>query len=535
MSKLLRETEDFRAYQANLGRNGRPHAATASLSTKVRVFTPATGDPQLRWDLTKFLMRILWSSNAVESMKVGALFGIISMYAERPGNLIRSLLNDSDITVIIIDVNEMRDGIPVLERRGETHEEEMDILQRIVHAPPNGTRNGNLFADENVENIMINDTGFLLTALTTIISQIWILLAKAVTAPDTADESEQRRWQKLIQQKRVDPFFTVSHIWINDVRDLISSNLSARKMMVEMMIEARKAGSGKGRLTELIGDIATYVEETGLAGFFTTIRYGIETKYSALALNEFQADLITIQGLMRLYKDMGERAPFMVLTEDSAQARFAAGNYPLLWSFAMGVGMTLDKALVGLNINRSYLEPGYFRLGQKLARHHAGSIDEEMAIALKLTQDQKDNLAQIVQESTNAKTENIMQNREAKFATTSDVLGQPNNQDNRAVTAGDIYEMMARKRAKDNQDDQSIKSWQSNTRSTQISRHQVTADVHAEHSGSNTQKPPQASDDVRAAMAALHEKLGLRRTRINPKDQSDKNTASGNNDMNFIE
>nr|QCY54414.1 nucleocapsid protein [Henipavirus nipahense]QCY54423.1 nucleocapsid protein [Henipavirus nipahense] len=423
MSDIFEEAASFRSYQSKLGRDGRASAATATLTTKIRIFVPATNSPELRWELTLFALDVIRSPSAAESMKVGAAFTLISMYSERPGALIRSLLNDPDIEAVIIDVGSMVNGIPVMERRGDKAQEEMEGLMRILKTARDSSKGKTPFVDSRAYGLRITDMSTLVSAVITIEAQIWILIAKAVTAPDTAEESETRRWAKYVQQKRVNPFFALTQQWLTEMRNLLSQSLSVRKFMVEILIEVKKGGSAKGRAVEIISDIGNYVEETGMAGFFATIRFGLETRYPALALNEFQSDLNTIKSLMLLYREIGPRAPYMVLLEESIQTKFAPGGYPLLWSFAMGVATTIDRSMGALNINRGYLEPMYFRLGQKSARHHAGGIDQNMANRLGLSSNQVAELAAAVQETSAGRQESNVQAREAKFAAGGVLIG----------------------------------------------------------------------------------------------------------------
>ncbi|UQM99513.1 nucleocapsid protein [melian virus] len=410
-STLRDETEKFREYQANLGRQGRPLAATATLTTKIVVYNPVSKSPSLRWEIAKFAMRLMWSPAAAHSVKVGAALTLLTSHAENPGSMIRSLVNDPDIEVVVLDVGEFENGVPRLERRGERGEQQMASFRRILDRAPRDP----MFMNTEIDEMEIHDTGTYMIAISSVLAQVWILVAKAVTAPETAEESEVKRWTKYVQQKRVNADYMISARWVGSARSLISQDLSVRKFMVEILIEVKKSGTSKGRLNEMIADIGNYIEETGMAGFFLTIKYGLEMKFHVIVINEFQADLLTIQTLMRTYMELGPRAPYMVLLEDSMQTKFAPGNYPLLWSFAMGVGTTLDRSMGALNINRSYLEPMYFKLGQNTARKNAGSVDRKLAAELQLTDEQLDEIRDMMKEVTTQRHETSIQAREGKF------------------------------------------------------------------------------------------------------------------------
>nr|WPV62322.1 MAG: nucleocapsid protein [Wenzhou shrew henipavirus 1] len=410
-STLKNETEKFREYQANLGRQGKPLASTATLTTKVIVYNPSQRSPALRWEIAKFAMRLIWSPAASHSVKVGAALTLLSAHAENPGAMIRSLINDPDIEVVITDIGDFEQGVPRLERRGNRAEQEMESFRRILDRAPDES----VFYNREIEELEIADSGTFLVAIASVLAQVWILVAKAVTAPDTAEDSENKRWAKYVQQRRVNSDYLLSNRWISAMRNLISLDLSIRKYMVEILIEVKKSGVARGRLNEMIADIGNYIEETGMAGFFLTIKYGLEMKFPVIVINEFQADLLTLQTLMRTYMELGPRAPYMVLLEDSIQTRFAPGNYPLLWSFAMGVGTTLDRSMGALNINRSYLEPIYFKLGQNAARKNAGTVDKKLAEELGLTHDQVAEIRDMMQEVITQRHETNVQAREGKF------------------------------------------------------------------------------------------------------------------------
>ncbi|BBG92168.1 nucleocapsid protein, partial [Feline paramyxovirus 163] len=284
------------------------------------------------------------------------------------------------------------------------------------------------------------------------------LLTKAVTSPDTARDSEQKRWIKFLQQRRVDADYKLQNRWLDIARVKMASDISIRRFMVEILIEVRRSTGVKGRIIEMIADVGNYIEETGMAGFFLTIKYGIETRYPALALNEFQGDLTTVMNLMKTYKSLGEKAPFLVILEDSAQTKFAPGNYPLLWSYAMGIGTTLDRAMNNLNFNRGYLEPGFFRLGQDVVNSSEGSVDNMMAKELNLTQEQILSLKAMIKNNDQALNQSGGSQRRLGFSSTSpfeitsDILGETPSQS----------PMMTRVQSTSNGDPELIKRFMAN-------------------------------------------------------------------------
>ncbi|WJL29498.1 nucleocapsid protein [Ninorex virus] len=417
-SSLIEDTKRFRRYQANLGRQGRPSAATAALTTKIAVYNPASRRNTVRWDIILFCMKIIQAAAASVALKIGAAITLLSSYAENPGAMIRSLINDPDIEVVIVDVADFVGGVPDLQRRGQAADRQQRNFRDLV-----GNVNiDDAFIHPNVLGTRMEATSRLNNAIASILAQIWILITKAVTAPDTAEESEAKRWAKYVQQRRVDPMYQLTVNWLRVMRELMSRELSVRKYMVEILIDVKRSGGERGRIAEMIADIGNYVEEAGMAGFFLTVKYGVEMRYPFLAYNDFQADLAKVRSLMREYEEIGAKAPYLVLLENAQQTRFAPGNYSLLWSFAMGVGMALDRSMGALNINRTYLEPLYFRLGQELAKARSGTVDKKLAEELRLTDAQIDDLRDLMIELSAGRGEAQQPVREGRFNVAGDLL-----------------------------------------------------------------------------------------------------------------
>nr|WPV62656.1 MAG: nucleocapsid protein [Jingmen rodent narmovirus 1]WPV62662.1 MAG: nucleocapsid protein [Jingmen rodent narmovirus 1] len=346
----------------------------------------------------KLLLGVAWSEEASPGIITGALLSLVSLISENPANMVRRLNNDPDLAITVIEFTISTDGSPRFASRGMSYQEQMDLYMRLRDSPPQEAPSNQPFEDDMAweqEDMHMDE---FMSANMTVQVQLWVLLIKAVTAPDTARDGENKRWIKFLQQKRVNVFYRLTPTWMDIVRGHIAEDLSIRRYMIRTLIEIQRMGQNKGRILEALADIGNYIEESGLAGFVLTIRFGIETRYAALALNEFQGDIATIERLMRLYLEMGPTAPFMVILEDSIQTKFAPGNYPLLWSYAMGVGSALDKAMANLNFNRSYLDYGYYRLGYRIVRHSQGSVDSRMAAELGVSEEEKERLRRLIED-----------------------------------------------------------------------------------------------------------------------------------------
>nr|AYM47522.1 nucleocapsid protein [Bat paramyxovirus] len=398
MAGLFGTLREFKDFKNGPPKSGLLHGSLGGIKKKVIVPVPADTNPARRWWALKFLLQLVWSFRAAGAVATGALLSLLSFFAEQPAQMLRNLIDDPDLEAHIVELTMAGDMDPRFTTRGLDMTEQERRFREIAVAGPGAGANPNPFVHAQADVGEVRTTEELQKAISTVTLQIWILLTKAVTAPDTARESEQKRWIKLLQQKRVDDFYRLKNQWLDMIREKISADISVRRYMVEILITINRASGTRGRLLEAIADIGHYISETGMASFFLTIKYGIETRYAALALNEFQGDLSTMIGLMKLYKEQGEKAPFLVILEESVQTKFAPGNYALLWSYAMGVGTALDRSMANLNFNRAFLEPNYFRLGQEVVNRMEGNVDTRMAEDLGLTGDQIAELKSIVKE-----------------------------------------------------------------------------------------------------------------------------------------
>ncbi|UQM99586.1 nucleocapsid protein [Meliandou mastomys virus] len=392
MSRLGLILDEFREFKNAPAKRGLISSALHGIKKSVIIPVPTFTRPDQRWFFMLFMLEIVWSEIASGAMITGALISLLSLFAENPGAMIRSLLNDPDLDVQIAEVSAADENGIKLATRGKKLDEFENEIMRVAHKGPPKNKGSSPwpFARKEADHhlMVTKTTEDFQIAVQTITVQLWILLTKAVTATDTARESERRRWDKFAQQRRADKDYQLTDGWLDFTRARMAEDISVRRYMVEVLIETGKMSGVRSRVIEIINDIGNYISEAGMAGFFLTIKYGIETKYPALALNELQADLSTVMSLMKLYTTLGDRAPFMVIVEDSIQTKFSPGNYPLLWSYAMGVGTVLDRAVNNLNYTRPYLENSFFRLGESMVEKMEGSVNNRMAAELELTPEQ---------------------------------------------------------------------------------------------------------------------------------------------------
>ncbi|WJL29507.1 nucleocapsid protein [Ninomys virus] len=402
MSRLGLILDEFRAFKNTPLRKGGLSTQLQGIRKNVVVPVPVMKDPRKRFSFMTLCLQLVWSARSSGAFITGAFMSLLSIFAENPGSLIRSLINDPDIDVQIAEVADVNNDKLVLATRGRGMEEYEAEIYAMAQAAPDGEKSSYPYLNNDYSKILPTSTEDLQLAIQTVTAQIWILLTKAVTAIDTARESENRRWIKYEQQRRADADYKLKEGWLNFARERIAEDLAVRRYMVEILICANKTPSPRARVIELICDIGNYVSETGMAGFFLTIKYGIETKYPALALNELQADLATVLSLMKCYTELGERAPYMVILEDSIQTKFSPGSYPLLWSYAMGVGCVLDRAVNNLNYSRGYLEQTFYNLGIAMVEKMEGSVNRQITQDLGLTEDQINEVKELVRKETDA-------------------------------------------------------------------------------------------------------------------------------------
>nr|WPV62424.1 MAG: nucleocapsid protein [Jingmen bat jeilongvirus 7] len=415
MAAIREGLQKFREFKNNPPKAGLLANVLGGVKKKIIVLIPASADPALRWALTYLVLRLIWSAATPGAIVTGAFFTLLAIFADQPGQLLRSVGNDPDVEAQFIEVTLAPNGRLKFTSRGADFTRQQARYEDMANTPPPDDTSTNPFNRLADPTEAVRTTEDLQNAIATITLQVWILLTKAVTAPDTARDSENRRWVKFLQQKRAKELFRLKARWLDIARDRIAEDISVRRLMVEILVEIGRIQGTKSRVVEIIADIGNYIAETGMAGFQLTIKYGIETRYPALALHEFQSDLSTIVQLMKLYQEQGERAPYLVLLEDSVQTKFSPGNYPLLWSYAMGVGTAIDRSMNGLNYNRPYLEPNYFKLGQDIVNMQEGNVDTKMAEELGLTDNQISDLKIVTQGTSQGRGNQGNRGRSSRF------------------------------------------------------------------------------------------------------------------------
>ncbi|WJL29516.1 nucleocapsid protein [Piparella virus] len=425
MATLVENLTKFKDFKSNPPKTGLLTSSLSAIKKKIVILVPTSNSPLLRWELTVLSLQLIWSSASPGSVITAAFFTLLTLFAEQPAQMLRTVGNDPDLEVQFVEVGVTQSGRIKFASRGADLTSQEDRYMEIAVQGPTDTDGNNPFSKIDIRSWVVKTTEEFQIAIMTVTLQVWILLTKAVTAPDTARDSENRRWIKYLQQKRAHADYQLKSRWLEIARNRMAEDISVRRLMVEILIEVNKMSGAKGRIIEVIADIGNYIAETGMAGFHLTIKYGIETRYPALALNEFQSDLSTILQLMKLYQEQGDRAPYLVILEDAVQTKFSPGNYPLLWSYAMGVGTAIDKAMGHLNYDRPYFEAPFFKLGQDVVNQLEGNVDTRMAAELGLSDQQITELKDLTKGNVADRTARTGRGRTSRFAPERADLEEP--------------------------------------------------------------------------------------------------------------
>ncbi|AAX86025.1 nucleocapsid protein [J virus] len=417
MSKLNKVLDEFRDFKNNPPKKVGPVTALQGFKKNVVVPVPMMKDTVKRFHFITFCLQLVWSDLSSGAFITGAFLALLSIFAENPAAMLRSLLNDPDIDVQLAEIADIDNDKLKLATRGKEMSRYENDMMRMASAGPSKGASPYPYVRQEYQELCPKSTEELQLCVQSITTQLWILLTKAVTAIDTARDSEKKRWGKFLQQRRALEEYQLVDAWLDRARVRVASDLAIRRYMITILLETGKMTGPKPRVVELIADIGNYISETGMAGFFLTIKYGIETKYPVLAMSEFAADLATVLSLMKMYTTLGEKAPYMVILEESIQTKFAPGNYPILWSYAMGVASVLDRSVSNLNYTRPYLENAFFRLGESMVQNMGFTVNKAVAEDLGFSEEQVAAVREILK-SENANMSNGPQGPKANQSST---------------------------------------------------------------------------------------------------------------------
>nr|QJX65246.1 nucleocapsid protein [avian paramyxovirus 1] len=385
MSSVFDEYEQLLAAQTRPNGSHGGGEKGSTLKVEVPVFTLNSDDPEDRWNFAVFCLRIAVSEDANKPLRQGALISLLCSHSQVMRNHVALAGKQSEATLAILEIDGFSNGMPQFNNRSGVSEERAQRFMMIAGSLPRACSNGTPFVTAGVENDAPEDITDTLERILSIQVQVWVTVAKAMTAYETADESETRRINKYMQQGRIQKRYILHPVCRSAIQLIIRQSLAVRIFLVSELKRGRNTAGGTSTYYNLVGDVDSYIRNTGLTAFFLTLKYGINTKTSALALSSLSGDIQKMKQLMRLYRMKGENAPYMTLLGDSDQMSFAPAEYAQLFSFAMGMASVLDKGTVKYQFARDFMSTSFWRLGVEYAQAQGSSINEDMAAELKLT------------------------------------------------------------------------------------------------------------------------------------------------------
>nr|AAL09048.1 nucleocapsid protein [avian paramyxovirus 1] len=381
----------FDEYEQLLAAQTRPNGAHgggergSTLKVEVPVFTLNSDDPEDRWNFAVFCLRIAVSEDANKPLRQGALISLLCSHSQVMRNHVALAGKQNEATLAVLEIDGFTDSVPQFNNRSGVSEDRAQRFMVIAGSLPRACSNGTPFVTAGVEDDAPEDITDTLERILSIQAQVWVTVAKAMTAYETADESETRRINKYMQQGRVQKKYILHPVGRSAIQRTVRHSLAVRIFRVSELKRGRNTAGGSSTYYNLVGDVDSYIRNTGLTAFFLTLKYGINTKTSARALSSLTGDIQKMKQLMRLYRMKGENAPYMTLLGDSDQMSFAPAEYAQLYSFAMGMASVLDKGTGKYQFARDFMSTSFWRLGVEYAQAQGSSINEDMAAELKLT------------------------------------------------------------------------------------------------------------------------------------------------------
>nr|AVM87386.1 nucleoprotein [Wenling triplecross lizardfish paramyxovirus] len=202
-----------------------------------------------------------------------------------------------------------------------------------------------------------------------IVLQIILILGKAVTNPADQDKSYERRMQKFESEGHIKSAWRLTKSMMRELSSRMAANHDMRLIMVEFMCYCRDAGVSGGMICQQIANASDYVVRAGLTSFFKTVQYAASMHSIAHALPTVDADIRKLEHLMDVYTAQDNKGGFMILTSDARRNQFAPNNYPVAWSFAIGVAVAKEPSMQDYQWNRPFLDAKAFVMGQIFANN----------------------------------------------------------------------------------------------------------------------------------------------------------------------
>nr|AIF74178.1 nucleocapsid protein [Bat paramyxovirus] len=396
MASVFKTFEQFTLDQEQHDRGNEFETPPETLQSQIRVFILNTTDPQIRYELMNFCLRLVVSQSAKTSTKHGAILTMLSLPTAMMKNHIKIADRSPDAHIERIEVDGFEQGTYRLIPNPRTPLAAGEITAYAIMAEdlPDSINGDTVFINAAVEHAPCDEMEQFLEAIYSVLLQLWVMVCKCMTAYDQPTGSDERRLAKYQQQGRLHPKYMLQDEVRRILQKCIRDSLVVRQFLTSELQTARRQGSITSKYYAMVGDIGKYIENAGMSAFFMTARHALGTKWPPLALACFSGELVKFRSLMLLYKKLGEKARFMALLEMPEMMEFAPANYPLLFSYAMGVGSVLDPQLRNYNFGRSFFSAAYFQLGVETANRQQGAVDKHMAEELGLTAEEKRDMAE---------------------------------------------------------------------------------------------------------------------------------------------
>nr|ANG56458.1 nucleocapsid [Respirovirus bovis]ANG56460.1 nucleocapsid [Respirovirus bovis] len=355
--------------------------------------------PSITDDNDKMTLALLFLSHSLDNEKqhaqrAGFLVSLLSMAYANPELYLTSNGNNADVKYVIYmiekDSGRQKYGGLVVKTREMVYEKTTDWMfgSDLEYDQDNMLQNGR--STSTIEDL-VHTFGYP-ACLGALIIQIWIILVKAITSISGLRKGFFTRLEAFRQDGTVKSSLVLSGDAVEQIGSIMRSQQSLVTLMVETLITMNTGRNDLTTIEKNIQIVGNYIRDAGLASFFNTIRYGIETRMAALTLSTLRPDINRLKALIELYLSKGPRAPFICILRDPIHGEFAPGNYPALWSYAMGVAVVQNKAMQQYVTGRSYLDIEMFQLGQAVARDAESQMNSILDEELGITQEAKQSL-----------------------------------------------------------------------------------------------------------------------------------------------
>nr|ACK43781.1 nucleoprotein [avian paramyxovirus 1] len=387
----------FDEYEQLLAAQTRPNGAHgggekgSTLKVDVPVFTLNSDDPEDRWNFAVFCLRIAVSEDANKPLRQGALISLLCSHSQVMRNHVALAGKQNEATLAVLEIDGFANGMPQFNNRSGVSEERAQRFAMIAGSLPRACSNGTPFVTAGAEDDAPEDITDTLERILSIQAQVWVTVAKAMTAYETADESETRRIISICSKagsKRNNILYPVCRAQSNSRSD---SLLAVAQSFFWLAEPQERVGNTVQvvplLIYSLVGDVELqYIRNTRAnCILLDTSSTESHKEHQPLHLVASQATSQKMKQLMRLYRMKGDNAPYMTLLGDSDQMSFAPAEYAQLYSFAMGMASVLDKGTGKYQFARDFMSTSFWRLGVEYAQAQGSSINEDMAAELKLT------------------------------------------------------------------------------------------------------------------------------------------------------